>query len=92
MEICRKRNLKFPLAYLLNRDGCYEDAISTFMEVIETIDIKYKFISHDDVPTFKQSMNLIDQIKREPLRKFDKILLICLQTCKDYSLTLSEER
>ena len=37
IEICKKWGLKLPLAYLMNWDGCYEDAISTFMEVIETI-------------------------------------------------------
>lgn len=62
----------------MNRDGCYEDAIATFMEVLEKIEIKYKYFSHDDVPTFKQNIQFVNQIKREPLRKFDKILVICL--------------
>lgn len=53
IEICKKRNLKFPLAYLMNWDGCYEDAIVTFMEVLENIEIKHKYFAHDDVPTFK---------------------------------------
>ena len=56
IDICKKRGLKLPLAYLMNRDGCYEDAIATFMEVIETIKIKCRYINHEDVPMFKQSI------------------------------------